>query len=184
VARGIFSTVPILLKQPHRPENADQPVPRLYFAKVYEAFAAASSKFMALRKTGIVTHGVPGESRRAGSCGNRNLEVIIANDHDEPVAPGEVAEALVRPKWAYAMLTAYYNNPEATTEALCNLWFKYRRQCTSGYRGLSLFRRSQEGCHPQACENISSSEGRSDSQSSSGYPGVGQCRNVVGARRG
>ena len=38
---------------------------------------------------------LPGESCRAGSCGNRNLEVIIANDHDEPVAPGEVAETLV-----------------------------------------------------------------------------------------
>jgi len=57
VARGIFSTVPILLKQPHA-RRCRSTSTRLYFAKVDEAFAAASSKFMALRKTGIVTHGV------------------------------------------------------------------------------------------------------------------------------
>jgi acyl-CoA synthetase (AMP-forming)/AMP-acid ligase II len=126
---------------------------------------------------------LPGESRRVGSCGSRNLEVIIANDHDEPVAPSEVAEAWWS-KWAYAMLTAYYNNPEATTEALRNLWFKYRRQCTSGYRGLSLFRRSQEGCHPQTWREYLVFRGSKRFSVSSDYPGVGQCRNVVGARRG
>lgn len=49
--------MPILLKQPHRPEMPINQYPPL-FAKVDEAFAAASSKFMALWKTGIVTHGV------------------------------------------------------------------------------------------------------------------------------
>jgi hypothetical protein len=95
VARGIFSTVPILLKQPHRPQ---MPINQ-YLAAISPKWTRHAlphrRSLWRYGKPASSPMALPGESCRAGSCGNRNLEVIIANDHDEPVAPGEVAETLV-----------------------------------------------------------------------------------------
>ncbi len=43
VAHGIFSMVPILLKQPARPDDANQPARRFYFAKVNDDFERRNS---------------------------------------------------------------------------------------------------------------------------------------------
>jgi crotonobetaine/carnitine-CoA ligase len=154
-----------LMKQPPRPDDADQPARRFYFAKVDEAFERRFNcrivEVYGATETGVVTMTPPGERRRVGSCGKPNTEtfdVMIVNDRDEPVAPGEVGEIVVRPKRPYAMLTAYYNNPEATAEAFRNLWFHTGDNARADADGYLHFVDRKKDAIRRRGENISSAE--------------------------
>ncbi|MBS0240823.1 MAG: AMP-binding protein [Proteobacteria bacterium] len=165
VAHGIFSMVPILLKQPPRPDDAEQPARRFYFAKVDEAFERRFNcrivEVYGATETGVVTMTKPGDERRAGSCGKpneRTFEVMIADANDEPVAPGDVGEILVRPRQPFAMLTAYYNAPDATAEAFRNLWFHTGDNARADDDGYYYFVDRKKDAIRRRGENISSSE--------------------------
>lgn len=165
VAHGIFSMVPILMKQPPRPDDADQPARRFYFAKVDDAFERRFNcrivEVYGATATGVVTMPPPGEPRRPGSCGKPNaatFDVMLANDRDEPVAIGEVGEILVRPKRPFAMLTAYYNSPEATVDAFRNLWFHTGDNARADADGYLYFVDRKKDAIRRHGENISSSE--------------------------
>ena len=165
VAHGIFSMVPILMKQPPRPNDADQPARRFYFAKVDEAFERRFNcrivEVYGATETGVVTLTPPGEVRRPGSCGKPNtatFDVMVANDRDEPVAEGEVGEILVRPRRPFAMLTAYYNSPEATADAFRNLWFHTGDNARGDADGYLYFVDRKKDAVRRRGENISSSE--------------------------
>lgn len=165
VAHGIFSMVPILLKQPPRPNDADQPARRFYFAKVNEEFERRFNckivEVYGATETGVVTLTPPGGERRKDSCGKPNTEtfdVMIANERDEPVAVGEVGEILVRPKRPFAMLSAYYNSPEATLEAYRNFWFHTGDNARADADGYYYFVDRKKDSIRRRGENISSSE--------------------------
>ncbi len=165
LAHGIFSMVPILMKQPPRPDDGDQPARRSYFAKVDEAFERRFNcrivEVYGATETGVVTMMPPGEPRRVGSCGKPNAEtfdVMIANAVDQPVAIGEVGEILVRPRRPFAMLTAYYNNPEATADAFRNLWFHTGDNARADADGYLYFVDRKSDSIRRRGENISSSE--------------------------
>lgn len=165
VAHGIFSMVPILLKQPPRPDDADQPARRFYFAKVDPAFERRFNcrivEVYGATETGIVTMTPPGGERRKDSCGKPNsatFDVMIANARDEPVRPGEVGEILVRPKRPFAMLSAYYNSPDATIEAFRNFWFHTGDNARADDDGYYYFVDRKKDSIRRRGENISSSE--------------------------
>ncbi len=165
VAHGIFSMVPILLKQPPRPDDADQPARRFYFAKVNEEFERRFNcrivEVYGATETGVVTLTPPGGERRKDSCGKPNtdtFDVMIANERDEPVALGEVGEILVRPKRPFAMLSAYYNSPEATLEAYRNFWFHTGDNARADADGYYYFVDRKKDSIRRRGENISSSE--------------------------
>jgi crotonobetaine/carnitine-CoA ligase len=165
VAHGIFSMVPILLKQRPRPDDADQPARRFYFAKVNEEFERRFNckivEVYGATETGVVTLTPPGGERRKDSCGKPNTEtfdVMIANERDEPVAVGEVGEILVRPKRPFAMLSAYYNSPEATLEAYRNFWFHTGDNARADADGYYYFVDRKKDSIRRRGENISSSE--------------------------
>lgn len=165
LAHGIFSMVPILLKQLPRPDDADQPARKFYFAQASEAFEARFNcriiEVYGATETGIVTATPAGAPRKLLSCGKPNtdtFEVIIADERDNPVPPGTVGEVLVRPKRAYAMLTAYYNNPEATAEAFRNLWFHTGDNARMDEDGYVFFVDRKKDAIRRRGENISSSE--------------------------
>jgi crotonobetaine/carnitine-CoA ligase len=165
VAHGIFSMVPILLKQPPRPDDADQPARRFYFAKVNDEFERRFNckivEVYGATETGIVTMTPPGGERRKGSCGKPNtatFDVMIANDCDEPVAVGDVGEILVRPRRPFAMLSAYYNNPEATLESFRNFWFHTGDNARADADGYYYFVDRKKDSIRRRGENISSSE--------------------------
>jgi crotonobetaine/carnitine-CoA ligase len=65
-----------------------------------------------------------GQDCPPGAAGLRNddFEVIIVDDYDVPVAPGESGEVLIRPKRPHVMFEGYWNRPEATLAILRNLW--------------------------------------------------------------
>ncbi|MEZ5658393.1 MAG: AMP-binding protein [Burkholderiaceae bacterium] len=165
LAHGIFSMVPILLKQPPRPDDAEQPARKFYFAQVNEAFEKRFNcriiEVYGATETGIVTATPAGAPRRPLSCGKPNsdtFEVMIANDRDEPVAAGEVGEILVRPRRPFAMLSAYYNNPQATVEAFRNLWFHTGDNARADEDGYYYFVDRKKDAIRRRGENISSSE--------------------------
>ncbi|MFN3746971.1 MAG: AMP-binding protein [Hyphomicrobiaceae bacterium] len=165
VAHGIFSMVPILLKQPPRADDADQPARRFYFAKVNGQFERRFNckivEVYGATETGIVTMTPPGGERRTDSCGKPNtatFDVMIANERDEPVAVGEVGEILVRPKRPFAMLSAYYNSPEATLDAFRNFWFHTGDNARADADGYYYFVDRKKDSIRRRGENISSSE--------------------------
>ena len=165
VAHGIFSMVPILLKQPPRPDDADQPARRFYFAKVNDEFEHRFNcrivEVYGATETGVVTAIPSGGERRKGSCGKPNtatFEVMIADPNDGPVAVGEVGEILVRPKRPFAMLSAYYNSPDATLEASRNFWFHTGDNARADADGYYYFVDRKKDSIRRRGENISSSE--------------------------
>jgi crotonobetaine/carnitine-CoA ligase len=87
-----------------------------------------------------------------------SIDVIIASDRDEQVAPGEVGEILVRPKRPYAMLTAYYNDPAATAEAFRNLWFHTGDNARADAEGYLYFVDRKKDAIRRRGENISSAD--------------------------
>ena len=165
VAHGIFSMVPILLKQQARSNDADQPARRFYFAKVNDEFERRFNckivEVYGATETGIVTVTPPAGERRKDSCGKPNaatFDVMIANERDEPVAVGEVGEILVRPKRPFAMLSAYYNSPDATIEAFRNFWFHTGDNARADADGYYYFVDRKKDSIRRRGENISSSE--------------------------
>ncbi len=158
LAHGIFSMVPILLKQPPRADDAQQPARKFYFA---QRFDCRIIEVYGATETGIVTATPAGAERRPLSCGKPNsdtFEVMIANERDEPVPVGEVGEILVRPRRPFAMLSGYYNNERATVEAFRNLWFHTGDNARADADGYYYFVDRKKDAIRRRGENISSSE--------------------------
>ncbi len=52
-----------------------------------------------------------------------NLEVVLLDEDDEPVAPGEVGQICCRPTGPHLMFEGYHGHPDTTVERWRNLWF-------------------------------------------------------------
>lgn len=130
IAHGIFSMVPILLKQPPRPDDATQPARAFYNGnqnpEFEERFKCRIVEVYGATETGIVAGTGFEGPRVSGSCGkpnNETFDLAIVNDQDEPVATGEIGEIVLRPKHPHSILQEYYRKPDATLETFRNLWF-------------------------------------------------------------
>ncbi len=51
------------------------------------------------------------------------IEVTVLDEHDQPVATGEVGELCVRPKEPFSLFNGYFNNEAATVCSWRNLWY-------------------------------------------------------------
>lgn len=165
VVHGVFSMVPMLMKQAPRANDADQPARRLYLAKYDEAFQARFNcrpvEVFGSTETGIVTMTPPGETAPAGSCGKPNdetFEMIIADGDDEPVACGEVGEILVRPRHPFSMFNEYYGAPTETVVAWRNQWFHTGDNARADSDGWIYFTDRKKDAIRRRGENISSWE--------------------------
>ena len=69
----------------------------------------------------VVTFNHQDRERKPGSIGNPvwGVEVMIADEHDKPVPPGEKGQLLYR---GHNVMKGYYNRPEANAEALKGGW--------------------------------------------------------------
>lgn len=130
IAHGIFSMVPILLKQPERADDADQPARAYYIGNQNPAFEERFNcrlvEVYGATETGIVTGTDYGAKRIPQSCGQANsdtFDVKIFDDKDQEVPLGTVGEIVVRPKKPFAMLQGYYRQEEATLSTFRNFWF-------------------------------------------------------------
>ncbi len=165
IVHGIHSMVPILLKQPARPDDGTQPARTFYIGQddpeFERRFNCRIVNVFGSTETGIVTMIRPGQERRLGSCGRVNtdtFEVMLANDRDEPVGPGEVGEILVRPRHAFAMLSEYYGMPEASVRTFQNFWFHTGDNARMDEDGYFYFVDRKKDAIRRRGENISSFE--------------------------
>ena len=121
-----------LFNQPPQPDDADNPlrlvlmgpVPdfwrefeQRFDLKVVAGFGTTEACFFCwpdLARPHIDdTYGKPCE----------HYEVRIGNDFDELQPAGVSGEILLRPRTPYTIMTGYYKNPVATTDAWRNLWY-------------------------------------------------------------
>ncbi|MFN8217059.1 MAG: AMP-binding protein [Solirubrobacterales bacterium] len=122
----------ILLKQPQRPDDADNPVRKGWGAPappaikpVFERrFGVLLSEGYGLTETGIISSEGPSR-RKLGSCGKPlpTYEVEIQDERGNRLAPGEVGEICARPTRPRVMFEGYVGMPEASLEAFRGLWF-------------------------------------------------------------
>ena len=165
IVHGIFSMVPILLKQPPRPDDASQPARRFYIGQQNDAFEARFNcriiEVFGSTETGIVTYTPLDEERRAGSCGRANqdsFEVALLDDEDNEVPVGTVGEIAVRPRQPFSMLTEYYNMPDESLAAFRNLWFHTGDSARADEDGYLYFVDRRKDAIRRRGENISSFE--------------------------
>ena len=175
VTWAVYSMAPILMKQPERLDDADNPLKVYLFSgmppdlmepfekrfgvKLYEQFGATESADLA--------HSVWDE-RRPGAVGPINTayyEIKIVNEHDEEVPVGEVGEVVSRCKSPYMQMTEYYKMPEETVKAFRNRWLHSGDMCRidkDGWiyfvgRGKDTIRRRGENISCYELESILSS---------------------------
>ncbi|MCC7347452.1 MAG: AMP-binding protein [Variibacter sp.] len=165
VAHGIFSMIPILLKQPPRDDDATQPARRFYIGQQNDAFEQRFNcrivEVFGSTETGIVTYTPLDGERRKGSCGLANehtFEVALVDDFDNDVPVGAVGEIVVRPRQPFSMLREYYNMPNESLAAFQNLWFHTGDSARRDADGYFYFVDRKKDAIRRRGENISSFE--------------------------
>jgi crotonobetaine/carnitine-CoA ligase len=126
------AVMPILAKQPERPDDIDNPVsiafgagcPQAVMDEVEKRFGLKCLEGFGMTEIGIPIH-VRVNDRRPGSCGKPLdiYEVQLVDDEDNEVPVGEPGEIIFRPREPFTMMLGYYNMPEKTLETYRNLWF-------------------------------------------------------------
>jgi crotonobetaine/carnitine-CoA ligase len=120
----------LLMKQPERPDDADNPVRIAYGApappdlwprferrfgvQIRECYGMTeASSFTTINLWGKV-----------GSIGKpvKEFEVEIVDDQDRPLAPGEVGEIIQHEREPGVLMRGYFNDPDGTRAALRNGW--------------------------------------------------------------
>ncbi|MBI2219146.1 MAG: AMP-binding protein [Candidatus Rokubacteria bacterium] len=124
-----------VFRQPERPGDRDhrlrvalgQPAPAAIVEDFKRRFGIPRVlEYYGMTEIGIVTM-MPWDDVRPGSCGVAVSEwfdlEIVDPETDEPRAPGEVGELLVRPKAPWLFNQGYWRMPDTTLEALRNVWY-------------------------------------------------------------
>ncbi|WP_326537493.1 AMP-binding protein [Pseudorhodoferax sp.] len=165
VAHGIFSVVPILLKQPPAPDDAEQPARVFYIGQqdpVFEQrFGCRIVNAYGSTETGAVTYIPFDEQAPPGSCGRANdarFELRLVDAADQEVPVGAVGEAIVRPRVPHTMMEGYYNDPAGNAQALRDGWFRTGDNLRRDAAGWHFFVDRKKDAIRRRGENISSFE--------------------------
>lgn len=165
VVHGIFAMIPILLKQPPRPDDATGPARIFYIGQrnmeFERRFGCRIVEVYGATETGIVSYTPLDKAGPAGSCGRpnaRTYDVALVDDGDNPVSPGTPGEIVVRPRQPYSMFQEYYNMPEATLAACRNFWFHTGDNARADEDGFLYFVDRKKDAIRRRGENISSFE--------------------------
>ena len=162
---GIFAMIPMLLKQPPRPDDADVPARVFYIGQRNAAFEARFQcrivEAYGATETGIVTSTPLDEPQRPGSCGRpnaRTYDVALLDERDNPVPVGTPGEIAVRPRQPHSMFQGYYGMPAETVAAWSNLWFHTGDTARADEDGYLYFVDRKKDAIRRRGENISSFE--------------------------
>lgn len=161
------SMLTILMKQPRKENDADNPVKKAYGAptpvEIYEdfkeRFQVEISEVYGSTELGTAIYN-RAESFKVGACGKPVpiYEVAIHDENDEPCPPGVPGEIVVRPKKPNIMFSEYYGMPEKTVEAWRNLWFHTGDRGKMDEEGYFYFLDRMKDAVRRKGENISSYE--------------------------
>ena len=120
--------IPILLKQPPRADDADNPVRAvLSMACPKDSWRSFEKRFglRVIESYGMVdaVGSLLNDAGRIGSIGKpvRGVECRVVNDTDKPLGPHEIGEIVFRHE--KGQMTYYENRPEETAHAYRGGWF-------------------------------------------------------------
>jgi acyl-CoA synthetase (AMP-forming)/AMP-acid ligase II len=93
--------------------------------EVEERFGIAVHEMYGMTETGGWVTANRADAPRRGSCGTvrPDMTMVIADDDDNPLPPGEVGQILVRNEIPSVLLDGYHNRPELTLAKFRNLWW-------------------------------------------------------------
>jgi crotonobetaine/carnitine-CoA ligase len=159
----------VLWSAPPRPDDADNPLRAVILGPMIEQMAAFEERFGVKVATCYGMTEVPavvgtgwdhGPWRTCGVVldGWPWPEVMLVDDHDQPVAPGTVGQMVVRTRAPWALNAGYYGNPEATAEAWRNGWFHTGDAFVQDEQGRFIFLDRMKDAIRRRGENISSFE--------------------------
>ncbi|MGW1420035.1 AMP-binding protein [Bradyrhizobium manausense] len=163
----IGGMIPILMKQPERPEDAENPIRIALGAAApgnqWEAFETRFGLRLVEcygQTENCVATVNPLEVTRIGSIGKAEwgYEMRVIDDHGHEVPDGTIGEFVVRPQWPGIMMLGYYKMPEATLEALRNLWFHTGDYGSRDKDGYFYFMDRKKDAIRRRGENISAYE--------------------------
>jgi crotonobetaine/carnitine-CoA ligase len=159
--------IPILMKQPERQDDADNPVKIAWGAAaprdIWRAFEARFGLTI-VEGYGTTEDSIPltnlPSACRMGSIGVPTdlAEVAIVDAEDRPLPPGQVGEIVVRPRVAYSMMLGYYKMPEETLRRARNLWWHSGDLGYTDSDGYFYFVDRAKDCIRRRGENISTFE--------------------------
>ncbi len=161
------AVMPILAKQPPKPDDLDNPVrialgagcPPAVMEEMEKRFGIKCLEGFGMTEIGIPVH-VRVNDRRPGSCGKPMdiYELKLFDDRDNEVPVGEIGEIVFRPRDSYVMMLGYYNMPDKTLEAYRNLWFHTGDLARQDEDGYFYFVDRKKDALRRRGENISSFE--------------------------
>jgi crotonobetaine/carnitine-CoA ligase len=164
---GMGELLRILMKQPEKPDDADNPVrvvlgaaaPRELVEDFDNRFGLVILDVYGLTETGWITIN-RFDQRRAGSMGVPVpwYEVRILDENDSEVPAGEPGEICIRPKQPSVMMMGYWDNDSATLKSLRNLWFHTGDHGHRDEDGFYFFRVRESDSIRRRGENISAWE--------------------------
>ncbi|GIX48757.1 MAG: hypothetical protein KatS3mg131_2968 [Candidatus Tectimicrobiota bacterium] len=125
--------IPILYKQPPRPDDADNPLrvalsaaaPRDIWEAFERRFNVKIIELYSQTEGGFIINPDAHSAGKIGSMGKpgATFEMKVVDENDNELPPGQVGELIYRPKGA-TTLTEYYKNPEATAEKTRGGWIR------------------------------------------------------------
>lgn len=172
-ARGITAfnyqgaLLTMLMKQPVRTDDSDNPVTRAFGApapvEIWEAFEQRYGlqliEVYGMTETSISLQNTMDDTR-VGTCGRPapHYDVEVHDQDDNPCPPGVPGEIVVRPRYPDVMITAYHGMPEETLAAFRNLWFHTGDRARVDEDGYFTFIDRMKDAVRRRGENISSFE--------------------------
>lgn len=161
------SMITILMKQPEKPNDRDNPVrqiqgapcPAQLYEEFQERFDMKVTEAYGSTELGIATVN-RAENFKKGSCGKALpiFEVEIHDENGEKCPPGVPGEIVVRPKEPSIMFSGYYGMPEETVKVFKDLWFHTGDRGSMDEEGYFYFIDRQKDVVRRRGENISSYE--------------------------
>ena len=190
----IGAMLTILLKQPERPDDADNPIrltvgssaPREQWTEFERRFGIQIVEIYGLTETAGVCLASPPDDVRVGKCGVPVSwsEVQIHNDEATEADPDEPGEFVIRSRRPNVMFRGYYKDPDATAKAMARRLVPFGRPRPALAGRVLRVHRPVEGLDPPARREHLLVRGRAGGQLPSGC-GRERCGgSAVGAGRG
>jgi len=159
--------IPILMKQPARADDADNPVRIAWGAaaprEIWRAFEARFD-LRIVEGYGTTEDSIPltnlPQSCKMGTIGRPTelANVAIFGADDRPLPVGEIGEIVVRPLAPNCMMLGYYKMPEETLKRARNLWWHSGDLGYMDAEGYFYFVDRAKDCIRRRGENISTFE--------------------------
>jgi crotonobetaine/carnitine-CoA ligase len=159
--------IPILHKQPSRPDDGDNPLrialsaaaPKTIWDAFERRFSVKIVELYSQTEGGFMINTDAQQAGKVGSMGKpaATYDAKVVDDHDRELPPGEVGELLYKPA-SSAALTEYYKNPEATAEKTRGGWIRSGDLAYKDADGYFFFVDRKSDFMRRRGENISSFE--------------------------